>query len=80
MESKWRQNVHDMYMSYSDWRLAARLVEDPGYVVVAIWPYPNPDYAIFDVSDPNQLPEFVGEFHITPADPHFPYGWEVEPD
>jgi len=80
LESKWRQNVADMWMSDSHWRLAARILEDPNFVVVARMVFPNPRYEVWDVSDPSQLPLFVGDFAILSTAPHFPYGWEVEPD
>jgi len=69
-----------MGMQNSDWRLAARLLEDPDYFVVARGELPQPDYAVFYWPDPDQLPTYVFETGIVPAGASFPYGNEVEPD
>jgi len=80
LESEWRWNVALFGMSGSAWRLCARFVDDPDFVVVADRVYPFPRYSVWDVSDPDQLPVFVGNFLITTHPPTFPYGNDVEPD
>jgi len=67
-------------MQNSNWSLCARLLEDPTLVIVSYKPFPQPEYSVFDVSDPDQLPEFVADVLISPGFPHFPFGNEVEPD
>lgn len=80
MESKWRFNVHDFGMWGTSWRLAARLLAFPNTLVVANRAHPAPRYALFDVSDPDQLPVFVANLLVLQTAPTFPYGNEVEPD
>lgn len=64
----------------SQWQLASRILEDPDYLVVKRSQPTGGRYQIWYHPDPDQLPEFVGNFLITTDYPHFPYGWEVEPD
>lgn len=78
MESRWRQNVADLGMSYTDWKLCARMeVSFLGY----------PTYLVRG-SDPDT----VGMFHPLPGEvlsfeylgpftvARFPGPFEVEPD
>jgi hypothetical protein len=61
----------------SDWRLAARSLEDPGLVIVSLSDPPFERWQVFDVSDPDQLPNPIGPVHIAPAFKHFPFGEAV---
>lgn len=80
MESRWRFNVALFGMSLDNWRLCARGLLVPTNVLVNPANPIIPRARVFDVTDANQLPVFVGDFLIPPAFPHFPYGEQVEPD
>jgi len=69
-----------MGMSLSGWRLAASILEDPEYYVVAHAAFSDPRYQIWHWPDPDQLPTFFFQALKVPFGIHFPYDWEVEPD
>lgn len=80
MESNWRFNVADFGMSSSNWRLSARYVEFPQFILVNPAPPFLNRYRIFQDAGPGQVPTFVALVNIGPGNPHFPYGNVVEPD
>lgn len=64
----------------SPWQLAARSLEDPDYLIVKRSQPTGGRFQVWYHPDPDQLPEFVGNFLILPTFPHFPYGYAVSPD
>lgn len=80
MESNWRWNVLAYGMQDSDWELCAGIPEFLPFKMVLVKRTGSPWFWLYDVNDPDQLPDFWGRLLITPAFPHFPYGIEVEPD
>lgn len=78
MESRWRQNIPDLMMSHSDWRLAARSLEEPLLLLVSRMGDGIQESSVWDIADPDQLP--VQVFPWTPRAGNFPFGEEVEPD
>jgi len=80
LESNWRFNVWDLGMSFSGWRLAARVFEgaDENYIVATSDLGPG-RYGIY-LYIPGEVPELLFNRPILPGAPHFPYNWDVLPD
>lgn len=80
MESNWRLGVWKYGLTNLGLRLAARWLDLPNHLIcqwtdgvnVACYQYGN-------VGDDRGW-YFLGSIPITPAHPHFPYGFRVEPD
>lgn len=80
MESNWRLNVALLGMSFTGWRLAARVVGNPiPFFIVANDDHPG-FQELWRQPAPGQLPVFVARQPIPPAFPHFPYNNLVIPD
>lgn len=78
MESNWRQNVPVMGMACSDWELSARYVHSPDLFIVKDKRSPPFYCSVWQWFGINTLPVYVGG--VFKLAPHFPYGYEVEPD
>jgi hypothetical protein len=80
LESNWRWSVLEYAMQDSDWLLCAGVPDffPADYVLVQrrgspwVWLYQRTVFL--------RPPTFRGRFLITPANPHFPYGFDVDPD
>lgn len=79
MASNWRQLIADCGMYQSNWRLAARYVDDPDVLLVGLLPFGTTMAEVWYWAGPGQLPVKLGTRLIDP-DEHFPYGDDVLPD
>jgi len=80
LESNWRWNVADQGMSLTNWRLAARLLEDPEVLMVGIGPADERKYQAWFNATPTDLPTALGPVQVAPGTDGFPYGEAVLPD
>jgi len=80
LESNWRWNVLDFDGTYSDVELFARLVVPPvpGYnYLMKVRGFEN---VFFAKVVSGQFTTYTGGALPDPATPHFPWGYEVDPD
>jgi len=80
VESKWRDNIPEYGMWGSGWELAARIIPNPTLCYERLLVSERGDPRIYCVPGPGQLPAFPFVPDIPPEHPHFPWGFEVEPD
>lgn len=71
-------NIPVLGMSYSDWLLCARLVEDPEVVLVQRKPGAFRQWSVWVIPGPDLLPVQATPWVSTGG--RFPYDFEVEPD
>ena len=67
-------------MMGSDWTLCAGIVDFLPFDYVLVQRKGSPWVWVYRQPAPERVPVFVTRFIITPADPHFPYGFDVLPD
>jgi len=80
VESNWRWNVFAKGMSYSTWRLAARLNIPGEWYVVDFQRFGARWIGLFQVTAPGQLPVMRSQFPWAPGNGSFPFGQDVLPD
>lgn len=80
MESNWRFNVWLSGHSYELWELLAR-VHVPGTANSAVLKRSDlPGIPLRVAWTPGSMAAVVGVWPVIPGHPHFPYGYEVDPD
>lgn len=78
MESEWRFNVADWNMTRTPWRLAARMRGVNEGLVIAQYGQPDDPGVLVWFAGPDLIPI---SFAVFPKlAPHFPFGYEVDPD
>jgi len=80
VESNWRWNIPNLGMSHGDWQLCARFVESPPFTAWMVKRGNSNVPEVWETSGPDQLPVYAFSFPEEPADVHFPWGYDVEPD
>lgn len=78
MESRWRQNVPLLGLAGGEVTLCARMLNVPweGYLAA---PLAGPGTAAV-YQDLGGSQGYDAYLAVVPRGPHFPYGWDVEPD
>lgn len=80
MESSWGRNVSDYGLAWTGATVCSRWLADPS-VILTNEALPNPNLArewqiLTDVS----FPYVTAALGKVPGHPHFPYGYDVEPN
>lgn len=80
MESNWRLGVWRYGLTQLDLRFAARWLSLPNHLICQYNDGSGPRCYEYGNSGDDRGWYFLGAIPITPAHPHYPYGFDVEAD